>query len=72
MTQECRFWYYARNPLGPSYGMSEIITRCETHGVEMPHLSSNGEDQLRCSIGKIEDATEDALLKIAEAQKPPT
>lgn len=37
---------------------------CQTHDIEMGRVTKNGE---RCSIGKIEDATDAAMMRIAEA-----
>jgi DhnA family fructose-bisphosphate aldolase class Ia len=44
---------------------ARAVYECETHGMPMASMHLPGDD--RCPIGKLEDATEAALEKIAAA-----
>jgi DhnA family fructose-bisphosphate aldolase class Ia len=50
----------------PGNSQARVVYECETHGMPMASMHLPGDD--KCPIGKIEDATEAALAKIAAAK----
>lgn len=51
-----------------SYGSARVIAQCMTHGMtDFVPWAPPGSDDMYCPIGRIEQATEDGLAKIAAA-----